>query len=1419
MSSKKIDISLYTKNQKVWLPSQSNVWVCAILTKDYEESDKVINYEIIPDDIFDRSRRRSDDTECSEQDKQEIQAYLRETKYKDQHQKAGRMSSNDSDKSSMEVGSTGTYSLPDGKNSLPFLRNPDILLGQNDLTNLSYLHEPAVLYNLRKRFVDQEEIYTYCGIVLVAINPYKQLNIYTEEYMHTYAGRTLGENDPHIFAIAEESYRQMKNLNRNQSIIVTGESGAGKTVSAKYAMRYFATLGGGSSESQIEQKVLSSNPIMEAIGNAKTTRNDNSSRFGKYIEIEFNKKHAIIGASMRTYLLEKSRIIFQGEQERNYHIFYQLCAARDNPLLEDLNLSDPEDFKILYCGRCTEVDTINDNEDFNDVVHSFSLLGISSTFQSSFFRILGTILHLTNVEFERHGVEGSVIAPNKKNLAHLEDSCRLLGINYDQFKMFLCTKRIVTMAEVFNKPLSYDQAEASRDALCKFMYQKLFDHVVSKINNALHPGKHKTVNFIGVLDIYGFEWFKFNSFEQFCINYANEKLQQQFCKHVFKLEQEEYIKEQIEWKMIDYDDNQECITLIENKLGILDLLDECCRMPKGNDKEWALMLYNKHEKKSKHFIKPRTSQASFKIVHFADTVEYQCNGFVEKNRDTVSDDLLDLLRASEVDTICEIFAKSKEELAEAKPSATGARGGKRNKMQTVGGAFKKSLQQLMDTLESTTPHYVRCIKPNDTKSAFTIYNLRAIQQLRACGVLETIKISSAGYPSRWSYDEFFKRYRAMIKSTDIEWVKKPSKSNRGKVELRATCKNMLDIYIKDENLYQMGKTKIFFRAGQVAYMEKVRSDMMYRCAVIIQKTIRCYQARKNFITKRRAAKVIQRWVRGHQARQLAQHMRRENAATKIQTCFRRYQQEKIYQKQRQAIITMQSYARGMFARKLATSIRRENAAVLLQSYIRMYLVRQKYQKTLKAIVFCQSCIRRKYAKRELKRLKMQAKDVDHIKSLNKGLENKILQLQMKINTQNQEIQVLKKVEIEKDHLNQKLLAFSETEAIMKTKDVEIKDLNSKIAEFEEIVSQMNAAKEKQETLMTSEKDLNAERLNEILKLKEQQVLLNQEIEKCNLDFEKEKADLIVSAKEEASVELKKLTEEFEKLTTKHQKKCLDYDRLEQSYENLKRELHYTRQTASQESESHENLNEATSYSSISNHHRRDDSALATNTIIDEASENETVDDDLPAGMKPTEISGTVEVEADFKKAAGDNQETVLPRSRSRSVRTRAGSGASTSTVAAANTAKFEAEIKELTTKLKNNDKLIKDYKEEAEKLHSELTKLKSIPKPVVSSKHSMTDPMITEGLAEKMPSKPGDQAPDDFMNLEKGDLCEILAKTINCNRMLETDNEQIQSNYDYWVSWSMSQGRENFIWKFSACHGFELNFFYLTCQLTCVFMI
>jgi len=406
-----------------------------------------------------------------------------------------------------------------------------------------------------------------------------------------------------------------------------------------------------------------------------------------------------------------------------------------------------------------------------------------------------------------------------------------------------------------------------------------------------------------VLDIYGFETFEINSFEQFCINYANEKLQQQFNLHVFKLEQEEYMKEQIPWTLIDFYDNQPCINLIESKLGILDLLDEECKMPKGTDDTWAQKLYNTHLNKCALFEKPRLSNKAFIIQHFADKVEYQCEGFLEKNKDTVFEEQIKVLKSSKFKMLPELFQDDEKAISPTSATSSGrtpltripakptkGRPGQTAKehKKTVGHQFRNSLHLLMETLNATTPHYVRCIKPNDFKFPFTFDEKRAVQQLRACGVLETIRISAAGFPSRWTYQEFFSRYRVLMKQKDVL-------SDR-----KQTCKNVLENLIPDKDKYQFGKTKIFFRAGQVAYLEKLRADKLRAACIRIQKTIRGWLQRKKYLRMRKAAITVQRYVRGYQARCYAKFLRRTKAATIIQKYWRMYVVHRKYKSKRAA---------------------------------------------------------------------------------------------------------------------------------------------------------------------------------------------------------------------------------------------------------------------------------------------------------------------------------------------------------------------------------------------------------------------------------------------------------------------------------------------------------------------------------------
>uniref|UniRef100_A0A8C8GJR5 Myosin VB n=1 Tax=Oncorhynchus tshawytscha TaxID=74940 RepID=A0A8C8GJR5_ONCTS len=819
---------------RVWIPDPEDVWRAAEIIKDYKEGEPILYLKL-------------------------------------------------EDETPLE------YRIGPKDNALPFLRNPDILVGENDLTALSYLHEPAVLHNLKVRFTESNHIYTYCGIVLVAINPYEQLQIYGEEVINAYSGQNMGDMDPHIFAVAEEAYKQMARDERNQSIIVSGESGAGKTVSAKYAMRFFATVGGSANDTNVEEKVLASSPIMEAIGNAKTTRNDNSSRFGKYIQIGFDRSYHIIGANMRTYLLEKSRVVFQAEDERNYHIFYQLCASASLPEFKDLALTSAEDFIFTSQGENIFIEGVNDAEDFEKTREAFTLLGKCLT---------------------------AWVRSKLKNDPHLAHFCQLLGVELEQMEHWLCHRKLVTTSETYVKNMSRKQAANARDALAKHIYAHMFDWIVEYVNKSLHTSS-KQHSFIGVLDIYGFETFEINSFEQFCINYANEKLQQQFNQHVFKLEQEEYMKEQIPWTLIDFYDNQPCIDVIEAKLGILDLLDEECKVPKGTDQNWCQKLFDRLSS-SVHFQKPRMSNTSFIVIHFADKV-----GRPDTNKD------------SSIST----SSSSKSSRVNVRASKPTPKVPNKEHRKTVGHQFRSSLQLLMETLNATTPHYVRCIKPNDEKEAFSFESRRAVQQLRACGVLETIRISAAGYPSRWTYPDFFNRYRVLMKKSDMT----------------IGDKKLVSVFLshQDPDKFQFGKTKIFFRAGQVAYLEKLRADKFRSACIKIQKTVRGWLQRVRYQKIRKSAINLQRYGRGYMARRYAEQLRLTRAALIFQKQYRMVRERRDYLRVRQAVVTIQAFTRGTLTRRIFQEFLLHHKAMMIQKHVRGWLTRRKFRRARNAAITIQ----------------------------------------------------------------------------------------------------------------------------------------------------------------------------------------------------------------------------------------------------------------------------------------------------------------------------------------------------------------------------------------------------------------------------------------------------------------------------------
>ncbi|KAG7321111.1 hypothetical protein KOW79_015526 [Hemibagrus wyckioides] len=1086
---------LFTRYTRVWIPDPEEVWKPAEIIKDYKEGDPVLHLKL-------------------------------------------------------EDESTLPYPVGPKENPLPFLRNPDILVGENDLTALSYLHEPAVLHNLKVRFLESNHIYTYCGIVLVAINPYEQLPIYGEEVINAYSGQNMGDMDPHIFAVAEEAYKQMARDEKNQSIIVSGESGAGKTVSAKYAMRYFATVGGSANDTNVEEKVLASSPIMEAIGNAKTTRNDNSSRFGKYIQIGFDRRYHIIGANMRTYLLEKSRVVFQAEDERNYHIFYQLCASASQPEFKDLALTSAEDFTYTSLGQNIFIPGVNDAVDLQKTREALTMLGVKENHQMSIFMIIASILHLGNVDIvsERDG-ESCHITRNDPHLVHF---CELLGIERDQMENWLCRRKLATAAETYVKNMSRAQASNARDALAKHIYAHLFDWIVEHINKALHTSS-KQHSFIGVLDIYGFETFEINSFEQFCINYANEKLQQQFNSHVFKLEQEEYMKEQIPWTLIDFYDNQPCIDLIEAKLGILDLLDEECKVPKGTDQNWAQKLYSRHSS-SEHFEKPRMSNTSFIVVHFADKVEYQCDGFLEKNRDTVYEEQINILKASKFPMVADLFQEDKgASSSTGKASKINVRPAKpmpkshnREHRKTVGTQFRSSLHLLMETLNATTPHYVRCIKPNDLKEAFVFDSKRAVQQLRACGVLETIRISAAGYPSRWTYPDFFNRYRVLMKKKDVTADKK------------LVCRNLLETLVKDPDKFQFGKTKIFFRAGQVAYLEKLRADKFRYACIKMQKTVRGWLQRRRYQKIRKSVILLQRYGRGFLARRYAEQLRLTRAALICQKQYRMVRVRSAYLVIRKATITIQAFTRGMFTRRLYHEYLLHHKASIIQRTMRGWMQRRKFVRARNAAVVLQCAYRRVHAKQQLKQLKIEARSAEHFKNLNVGMENKIVQLRRKMDDQKLEYKVQsEKLSVANTALVTEVSKLQKELETARTRKGETTTLSSLQEELEKLREELQEAytqRKKLEEKHSTEKLGLEQRVQELEKentlLKEEKEEMNQKILRQSQSSGGKGGSL--SQKESS------LQAELDDERLRYQNLLKEFSRLEQRYENLQEEATYAK---------------------------------------------------------------------------------------------------------------------------------------------------------------------------------------------------------------------------------------------------------------------
>lgn len=564
-------------------------------------------------------------------------------------------------------------------------------------------------------------------------------------------GVRMNEKPPHIFAISEAAISNCRTFKQNQAVIISGESGAGKTESTKVILQYLTVVSsqGDDSKSWIEQQILEANTVLESLGNAKTVRNNNSSRFGKFVQVLFNSSCSIIGATIVNYLLEKSRVVRQAKSERNYHVFYELVAGASADEKTKFKLNDKfESYYYLNQSGCLDIPGVNDKKHFEDLKLALTVLKMNREDLDVTFKIISAILHLGNVNFLFDESKDCVkLAAN--DASTVATIAELLQVDPAALISALLHRKLTVRNESTLVPLKKDPANDNRDSIAKTIYDKLFNYMVDFINTSTATSE-TPANFIGVLDIFGFELFEFNSFEQLCINYTNEKLQQFFNQFIFKLEQEEYKREAINFQSVDYKDNQPCLDLIEAKGGVLSMLDEECRVPKGTDDTFVNKLHDTNAK-NEYYVKPRTAKGCFGIKHYAGEVIYHTVAFLDKNRDAIQDEIYDLFTASKFTLLQKLFKRVD---AGKEPS-----GGAKKGPSTAGASFKSQLASLVTTLAATTPHYVRCIKPNWEKKAFVFDDTLVIAQLRYSGMLETIRIRKSGYAMRLPYESFNERYR------------------------------------------------------------------------------------------------------------------------------------------------------------------------------------------------------------------------------------------------------------------------------------------------------------------------------------------------------------------------------------------------------------------------------------------------------------------------------------------------------------------------------------------------------------------------------------------------------------------------------------------------------------------------------------
>ncbi|XP_031714131.1 unconventional myosin-Ib isoform X2 [Anarrhichthys ocellatus] len=823
----------------------------------------------------------------------------------------------------------------------------DNMIGVGDMVLLEPLSEDSFIENLRNRF-DHNEIYTYIGSVVISMNPYRSLPIFTPDKVEEYRNRNFYELSPHIYALADEAYRSLRDQDKDQCILITGESGAGKTEASKLVMSYVAAVcGKGQEVNKVKEQLLQSNPVLEAFGNAKTVRNDNSSRFGKYMDIEFDFKGDPLGGVISNYLLEKSRVVKQPRGERNFHVFYQLLSGASDDTLKKLKL-DRDFSKYNYLSLdSAAVNGLDDAANFRTVRNAMQIVGFMEDEVQSVLELVAAVLKLGNIEFKPESRCNGSDESRIKDKNDLKEMCELLGIEQSVLERAFSYRTVEAKLEKVSTTLNVSQAYYARDALAKNLYSRLFSWLVTRINESIKAQTKARHKVMGVLDIYGFEIFEENSFEQFIINYCNEKLQQIFIELTLREEQEEYIREGIEWTNIEYFNNAVICDLIENhQNGILAMLDEECLRPGTVTDETFLDKLNTICAEHQHF-ESRLSKNSkfitdhslphncFRIQHYAGKVLYRAEGFVDKNNDLLYRDLSQAMYKANHSLIKQLFP-------EGNPAKVNLK-----RPPTAGFQFKASVGTLMRNLQTKNPNYIRCIKPNDKKASHIFTDSLVCHQVRYLGLMENVRVRRAGYAFRQAYEPCLERYKMLCKQTWPHW-RGPARKG---VEVL-----MADLQVPTEE-FSYGRSKIFIRNPRTLFsLEERRRQCLQDLATLIQKIYRGWKCRCHFLLLKKSQIVVSAWYRRYA--QQKKYQKIKSATTVVQSYTRGWQARKLlrelkYQKRcKEAVTTIAAFWHGTQARRelrrLKEEARRKHAVAVIWAYWQGLKVRREYRKFFRA---------------------------------------------------------------------------------------------------------------------------------------------------------------------------------------------------------------------------------------------------------------------------------------------------------------------------------------------------------------------------------------------------------------------------------------------------------------------------------------